>query len=220
MDDPVDNWFQREFPPPCRCCGLVGAHCDCFVATSETDLDLEPTNLITATDKVDLPDFLTLDVVLCQPVGILPAKPTCFMGAVKQRETVVKLKPREPIAGRIFQATDSGHDWFTLVVDFGASKTSTPCKSDFVEFHPSSQGLVMDGIVEGCAIGGEGICEFTVVAEDGIKVTLRVQAYFLPSLGSGNRLLSPQGIKTTDGNYGIRHHPCNADDPLQSPGRF
>ena len=92
MDVPVDNWFQREPPPPCKCCGLVGAHCDRFVATLETDLDLEPTNLITATDEVDLPDFLTSDVVLCQPVGTLPAKPTSFMGAVKQREAVVELK--------------------------------------------------------------------------------------------------------------------------------
>ena len=100
---------------------------------------------------MDLPDFLTLDVVLCQPVGTRPANPTCFMGAVKQREKVIDLKHCERIAGKILQATASGHDWFTLVVDSGASRTSTPHKSDFVEFNPSS-GLVVDGIVEGCSI--------------------------------------------------------------------
>ena len=71
----------------------------------------------------------------------------------------------------------------------------------------------MDGIAEGCTINGEGVCEFGVVAEDGTEITLRVQAYFVPSLGSGNHLLSPQGIKTTDGNYEVGHQPCNVDDP-------
>ena len=140
------------------------------------------------------------------------AHPTCFMGSVKQREMAIDLKHREQIAGKILQATASGHDWFSLVVDSGASRTSTPHKSDFVEFHPSS-GLVMDGIAEGCTIDGEGVCEFGVVAEDGTEITLQVQAYFVPSLGSGNRLLSPQGIKTTDGNCGVGHQPCNVDDP-------
>ena len=175
MDDPINNWFQRESPPPCRCCGFVGAHCDHFISPPETTFDLEPTKLITATNKVDLLDFLTLDVVLCQPFGTPSANPTCFMGAVKQRETVFDLKHCEQIAGKILQTTASGHDWFSLVVDFGASKASTPCKSDFVEFHPSS-GLVMDGIAEGCSIGGKGICEFTTVAKDGTKILLRVQA--------------------------------------------
>ena len=36
IDDPVDNWFQRESPPPCRCCRLVGAHYDHFISPSET----------------------------------------------------------------------------------------------------------------------------------------------------------------------------------------
>ena len=90
MDGPDNTWFQRESPPPCRCCGLVGTHYDCFISPSETTPDLEPTKLITATVEMDLPDFLALDAALCQPVGTLPAKPVCFMGAVKQRETVIE----------------------------------------------------------------------------------------------------------------------------------
>ena len=126
MDDPVNNWFQRESPPPCRCCEFVGAHYDHFISPPETTFDLEPTKLITATNEVDLSNFLTLDVVLCQPVGTPPANSTCFMGAVKQRETAIDLKHCEQIAGKIFQATASGQDWFSQVVDFGASRTSTP----------------------------------------------------------------------------------------------
>ena len=81
-------------------------------------------------------------------------QPACLMGKVElqqQRETVIEPGTRELIAGKILQATTSGHDWFTLVVDSGISNASTPHKSDFVEFNPLS-GLVMDGIVEGCSI--------------------------------------------------------------------
>ena len=55
-------------------------------------------------------------------------------------------------------AAASGHNWFTLVVDSDSHRTSTPHKSDFVELHPSS-GSVVDGITEGCSIGGKEVCE-------------------------------------------------------------
>ena len=77
----------------------------------------------------------------------------------------------------------------------------------------------MDVIAEQCSIRDKGVCEFAVVAEDGTKITLKVQAYFAPSLGSGNHLLSPQGIKKADGNCGVGHQPCNVDDPSVQ-GRF
>jgi len=96
------------------------------------------------------------------------------------------------------------------VVDSGASKTSTPHKSDFVELHPLSE-LVLDGIAEGCSIADEGICKFAAVAKDGSEITLRVQGYFVSSLSSGCQLLSPQGIKTFNGKCGIGHQPCNVD---------
>ena len=65
MDDPVGTWFQRESPPPCRCHGLVGSHCDCLISPSETTPDVEPANCITTTNEVDLPDLLTSDVAFC-----------------------------------------------------------------------------------------------------------------------------------------------------------
>ena len=92
MNDSVNTWFQRESSPPCRHCGLVGTRYHHLISPSETTLDLKPTKLITATNEMDLPDFLTSDVALCQPVRTLPAEPACFMGADKQRETVVDPK--------------------------------------------------------------------------------------------------------------------------------
>ena len=84
------------------------------------------------------------------------------------------------MAGKILQATATGHDWLTLVVDSGTSKTFTPHNSDSAKFHPSS-GLVVDGIAKGCSIGDKGVCEFAMVAEDSTKITLRVQVCFVPS---------------------------------------
>ena len=115
------------------------------------------------------------------------------------------------IAGKTLQATVSEHDWPTLVVDSGASKTFAPHKSDSAELQPSS-GSVADGIAAGCSIRGERICELAMVTEESTEITLRAQACFVLSLGSGSHLWLPQGIKTTDGNSGIGHQPCNFND--------
>ena len=161
---------------------------------------------------MDLPDFLATDVALCQAVGTLPAKPACFTEADKQRETVVDLKNQEMIDGKILQAKASGHDWITLVVDSGISKTFTPHKIDSAELR-SSSGSVADGIAAAeCSIRNEGVCKFGVAAEESTKTNLRAQACFVPSLGTRNRLLSLQWIKPTDGNCEFRHQPCNFDD--------
>ena len=110
------------------------------------------------------------------------------------------------IAGKTLQATVSEHDWLTLVVFSGTSKTFTSHKSDSAELH-LSHGSVVDGIAAGCSIRGEGICKLAVVTEESTKITLRAQACFVLSLGSGSHLRLPQGIKTTDGNSGIGHQP-------------
>ena len=83
MPDLVDTWFEKEPVPPCRCCGLIGAHYDCFSKSNKTPPEKEPKDLITATNKADSPDFLTSDVTLCQPVGTLPAQHVCFKDAIE-----------------------------------------------------------------------------------------------------------------------------------------
>ena len=121
---------------------------------------------------------------------------------------MIELEHQEQIAGKSLQATDSQHNWFTLVVGSGASKTFMPHKSDSAELQPSS-GSVADGIAAGCSIRGERICELAMVTEESTEITLRAQACFVLSLGSGSNLRLPQGIKTTDGNCGIGHQSCN-----------
>ena len=115
------------------------------------------------------------------------------------------------IAGKILQATVSEHDWLTLVVFSGTSNAFASHKSDSAELHLSN-GSVADGIAAGCSVRDEEVCEFAVAAKESTKTNLRAQACFVPSLGTGNRLLSLQWIKPTDGNCEFRHQPCNFDD--------
>ena len=80
---------------------------------------MEPKALIAATKEVDLPDSLTSDVAPCQPVGTLLVQPVCFEDEVEpqqQRETMIKPRTQEQIAGTTLQATISGHDWLTLSI--------------------------------------------------------------------------------------------------------
>jgi len=48
MSDPVDTWFEREPIPPCRCCGLIGAHFDRFSNSDETTPAMEPEDFVMA----------------------------------------------------------------------------------------------------------------------------------------------------------------------------
>ena len=89
MPDPFDTWFESEPVPPCRCCSWIRAHCNHLSKLSKTTPEVEPKDLIAATNEVDLPDFFTSDVALCQPVGTLLVQPVCFKDAVgpqQQRE--------------------------------------------------------------------------------------------------------------------------------------
>ena len=90
MIHPVDTWFQREQPvPPCRCCGLVGAHCDQLSKPAKPTPETEPKDLIAATNEANLPDFLTSNVALCQPVGTLPALSVCSNDTVEPHQQKV-----------------------------------------------------------------------------------------------------------------------------------
>ena len=86
---------------------------------SETTPEMEPKDLIAATNEVDLPDFLTSNVVFCQPIGTLLVQPVCFKDAVEpqqQRETMIESRTQEQTAGTTLQATISGNDWFKLML--------------------------------------------------------------------------------------------------------
>ena len=116
--------------------------------------------------------------------------------------------------------THSGLERYTypLIFDTGASQCLTGVKSDFREFFPEgAQHSVIKGIAQGLAIEGEGVVEYTLTCDDGSLVTIRAKSYFVPDLGS-RRLISPQGIRSSEGNPCILINPTNDEkDPDSTP---
>jgi hypothetical protein len=76
---------------------------------------------------------------------------------------------------------------------------------------------VIKGIAQGLEIEGEGMVEYTLTCDDGSTVTIRAKAYFVPDLGA-RRLISPQGIRSSDGNPCVFNNPTNdVEDPDSVP---
>ena len=90
----------------------------------------------------------------------------------------------------------------TLTFDTGATKACTPNKSEFINFK-KTMGKNIGGIANDLAIEGEGTVKYLVYASDGTPITLQVEAYYVPSLSSSTRLISPQDIGTDTGKDGL-----------------
>ena len=57
----------------------------------------------------------------------------------------------------------------------------------------------LKGIAKGFEISGFGIVEYYVRSESGSMIALRDQAYYVPGLPKDLRIISPQGIHTSEG---------------------
>ena len=90
----------------------------------------------------------------------------------------------------------------TLTFDTGATKACTPNKSEFINFRKTS-GKNIGGIANDLSIEGEGTVKYLVYASNGTPITLQVEAYYVPSLSSSTRLISPQDIGTDTGKDGL-----------------
>ena len=66
--------------------------------------------------------------------------------------------------------------------------------------NPKSRNL--KGIATGLEISGFGIVQYSVRSESGRIITLRDQAYYVPGLPNDSRIISPQGICTSEGSKG------------------
>ena len=55
------------------------------------------------------------------------------------------------------------------------------------------------GIAKGLEISGFGIVEYPVRSESGRMIALRAQAYYVPGLPKDFSIISPQGIRTSEG---------------------
>ena len=57
----------------------------------------------------------------------------------------------------------------------------------------------LKGIAKGLEISGFGIVQYSVRSESGRMIALRDQAYYVPGLPKDLRIISPQGIFTSEG---------------------
>ena len=67
----------------------------------------------------------------------------------------------------------------------------------------------LKGIEKGLEISGFGIVEYSVRSESGSMIALRAQAYYVPGLPKGLRIISPQGICTSEGYKGTFIAHCH-----------
>ena len=151
----------------------------------------------------------------CCSIGSFPlAQQYCFTAVPSNRNSDSAREQSRSVL------TNSGLENVTcsLTFDTGASQCITGVKSDFLEFFPEgAQHSVIKGIAQGLTIDGEGIVEYTLTCEDGSTVTIRAKAYFVPDLGF-RRLISPQGIRSAEGNPCVFNNPTNDQmDPDSIP---
>ena len=96
-----------------------------------------------------------------------------------------------------------------LIFDTGASYTCSPNRDDFDDFCPGPEDVQLDGIASGLSIKGTGKVKYLVKDTKNQTVTLKLQAFWVPDLPNGVRLISPQGINTEDGDMGLFLAPSN-----------
>ena len=69
----------------------------------------------------------------------------------------------------------------------------------------------LKGIAKGLDISGFGIVEYSVRSEIGRMIVLQTQAYYVPGLPKDLRIISPQGIHTSEGYKGTFITHCHDD---------
>ena len=80
----------------------------------------------------------------------------------------------------------------------GATYSCSSNKGDFVKLGEKKYPRNLKGIAKGLEISGFGIVEYSVRSEIGCTIALRAQAYYVPGLPKNLRIISPQGICTSE----------------------
>lgn len=160
-------------------------------------------------DRVKLKAFAVKELFHCQPCG------TAFPFLTKEVLQSVTgdgvCGSLDQIKGALTSSAQESHQCI-LVCDTGASQTCVGVKEDFVSLDmDASSKAVIKGIAKGLEIAGEGYVEYTVQDSEGALVTIRCKALYVPGLGN-QRLLSPQGSRTKDGNPALFITPTNDEE--------
>ena len=146
------------------------------------------------------------DSMFCQPVGVFSSWQCGYQTSPQHGHS--------PITSALSAIPGLGNQICTLILDTGASKCSTGNRNDFVDYQAfdDHNKKALDGIAAGLHIEGFGTVEYVITADDNSQITLSIQAYYVPGLAD-TRLVSPQGLVTSDGLRGSFEAHCNIDDP-------
>ena len=88
---------------------------------------------------------------------------------------------------------------FSIIFDTGSTYSCSSDKGDFVKLKDKTPPRKLKGISKGLEISGFGSVEYSVRSESGRMIALRAQAYYFTGLPKDLRIISPQGIHTSEG---------------------
>ena len=87
----------------------------------------------------------------------------------------------------------------SVIFDTVATYSCYSNKVDFVKLEEKTPPINIKGIEKFLEIYGFGIVKYSVRSESGCLIALRYQAYYVPGLPKYLRIISPQGIHTSEG---------------------
>ena len=90
----------------------------------------------------------------------------------------------------------------SVIFENGSTYSCSYNKRDFVKLEEKKFPRKLKGIEKGLDISGFGIVEYYVKSESGSMIALRAQEYYVPGLPKDLRIISPQGICTSEGYKG------------------
>ena len=97
----------------------------------------------------------------------------------------------------------------SVIFDTGATYSCSSNKGDFVKLEEKKFPRKIKGIAKGLEISGFGIVEYSVRSESGRMIALLAQAYYVHELPKDLRIISPQGICTSEGYKGTFIDRCH-----------
>lgn len=166
------------------------------------------------------------DANFCRPSGIFLLPHHQILCACQSHNSKVVSTSKSQLSRVLKSIPCQGNKSCKLIFDTGASKCSIGICSDFVEYAPITQKVILDGIASGLPIAGYGVVKYNIYTGSNEPITLELKAYHVPGLND-DRLVSPQRIVTTNKLRGSFEAHCNDDDPesfailrLREPGPY
>ena len=100
----------------------------------------------------------------------------------------------------------------SVIFDTGDTYSCSSNKGEFVKLEEKTPPKKIKGIEKGLDIYRFGIVEYSVRSESGRMIVLRDQAYYVTGLPKDFSIISPQGIRTSEGYNGTFIAHCHDEN--------